>query len=220
MIPGTKEKHALQVMVQAYIKTPDFGDAKLFQHELDLVLQKLENYDEGLAVLKRELDLVESKMSLSMRHSLLSSPNRSLASMSTNSTNVPDFTCDSIIIGDDYSDVFEDEGNGKDAHNNNLQKINSDAFSDNLSDGNKSEGISDEMVADGYDRLSDEWEDKFESETVIAIYDYDGVEEGTLSMDIGDQFAALKTEIDGWIYVRRKGFVEEGFIPAAFIQLL
>merc|ERR1712013_900389 len=190
---GMKEKQALEMMVQTYLKNPNFGDASKFQEELDLVMQKLKSFEEGLAALKRELDLVESKMSLNMRHSLLSSPSQSLVSMRTSSTNVSNFTCDSITIGD------------------------SDVCSSNCStDGYKS----DQFVTDGYERLSGEWEDEFESETVIAIYDYDGAEEGTLSMNVGDQFEVLGTETDGWINVRRKGFVEEGFIPAEFIQLL
>jgi len=211
---GMKEKQALEMMVQTYLKNPNFGDASKFQEELDLVMQKLKSFEEGLAALKRELDLVESKMSLNMRHSLLSSPSQSLVSMRTSSTNVSNFTCDSITIGD--SDVFEFRGHREDALKC-LNDINSDICSSSCSsDGNKS----DQLVTDGYERLSGEWEDEFESETVIAIYDYDGAEEGTLSMSVGDQFEVLGTETDGWINVRRKGFVEEGFIPAEFIQSL
>ena len=203
-------------MVQTYLKNPNFGDASKFQEELDLVMQKLKSFEEGLAALKRELDLVESKMSLNMRHSLLSSPSQSLVSMSTSSSNVSDFTCDSITIGDDDSDVFEFRGHREDALKC-LNDINSDICSSSCSsDGNKS----DQLVTDGYERLSGEWEDEFESAKVIAIYDYDGAEEGTLSMNVGDQFEVLGTEVDGWINVRRNGFVEEGFIPAEFIQLL
>jgi len=215
-----KEKQALEMMVQTYIKNPNFGDATRFQQELDLVIQKLESNEEGLTVLKRELDLVESKMSLNIRHSLLSSPSRSLASMSTNSSNGSDFISDSIIIGDDDSDIFEDEGHGKDIHHV-LNKSDGDAFSTNSSSvGNESEIVGDQLVTDGDDRLSGEWEDEFENETVIAMYEYDGAEEGTLSMGVGDQFEVLDTEVSGWINVRRKGFIEEGFIPAAFTQLL
>ena len=209
-----KEKQALEMMVQTYLKNPNFGDASKFHEELDLVMQKLKSFEEGLAALKRELDLVESKMSLNMRHSLLSSPSQSLVSMRTSSTNVSNFTCDSITIGD--SDVFEFRGHREDALKY-LNEINSDVCSSNCStDGYKS----DQFVTDGYERLSGEWEDEFESETVIAIYDYDGAEEGTLSMNVGDRFEVLGTETDGWINVRRNGFVEEGFIPAEFIQLL
>ena len=39
-------------------------------------------------------------------------------------------------------------------------------------------------------------------------------------MDVGDEFEVLGKEVDGWISVRRKGFIEEGFVPAAFTQLL
>ena len=75
-------------------------------------------------------------------------------------------------------------------------------------------------------RLSDEWEE-FEVEehdlpanTVTSLYSYDGEEEGTLSMELGDKFEVLEGDVDGWIYVRRKGFIEEGFIPTAFTQQL
>jgi len=211
-----KEKQALEMMVQTYLKNPNFGDASKFQEELDLVMQKLKSFEEGLAALKRELDLVESKMSLNMRHSLLSSPSQSLVSMGTSSSYVSDFTCDSITIDDDDSDVFEFRGHREDALKC-LNDINSDVCLSSFStDGNES----DQLATDGYERLSDEWEDEFESDKVIAIYDYDGAEEGTLSMNVGDQFEVLGTEVDGWINVRRNGFVEEGFIPAEFIQLL
>ena len=185
-------------MVQSYIKTPQFGDASRFQQELDMVIEKLAGYEENIANLKRELDLVESKMNLNMRHSLLSSPSTSMVSMSTNSCNGSDITGN----GDD-GDIFEDKKLDEYALNN-LQKINNDAFSNHSSDQNE--------------LIYNEWDD--ENYLVIAMYDYDGAEEGTLAMDVGDEFEVLGKEVDGWISVRRKGFIEEGFVPAAFTQLL
>ena len=54
----------------------------------------------------------------------------------------------------------------------------------------------------------------------MALYSYEGTEEGTLSMDLGDEFEVLGTDTEGWIKVRRAGFIEEGFIPTAFTQAL
>ena len=55
---------------------------------------------------------------------------------------------------------------------------------------------------------------------LMALYSYEGTEEGTLSMDLGDEFDILGDDTGGWIQVRRAGFIEEGFIPLAFTQPL
>merc|ERR1719481_256916 len=104
-----------------------------------------------------------------MRHSLLSSPSTSMVSMSTNSCNGSDITGDG-------NDLDEDALGS-------LQKINNDAFSNHSSDQNE--------------LIYNEWDD--ENYLVIAMYDYDGAEEGTLAMDVGDEFEVLGKEVDGWI---------------------
>ena len=60
----------------------------------------------------------------------------------------------------------------------------------------------------------------FPLKRLIALYSYEGEEEGTLSMDLGDEFEVLCEDTGGWTQVRRAGFIEEGFIPTAFTQLL
>jgi hypothetical protein len=206
-------------MVQTYTKTPNFGDASKFQEELNLVSRKVEKHEEDLTILDRELDLVESKMNLNMRHSLLASPSRSLISMNTTSSSYEsDYTGD---LEDSY--VIENNDVAKDSLDS-LQKItNDDTFN---TSGNKCMR-SEWMESEGSNRLSDEWGEEFEVEdhdlpvdTVTALYSYDGAEEGTLSMELGDLFVVLELDVDGWIYVRRKGFIEEGFIPSAFTQQL
>ena len=72
---------ALQLMIQTYTETPDFGDSRNFQEELNNVATKVENLSKDINSLNRELDLVESKMNLNMRHSLLAAPSRSLVSL-------------------------------------------------------------------------------------------------------------------------------------------
>ena len=203
-------------MVQTYTNTPDFGDASKFQEELDLVSRKVEKHEEDLSILNRELDLVESKMNLNMRHSLLASPSRSLLSMNTTSSS---YESDCTRDGED-SDVFEDNVVGADSLDS-LQKISKD-------DTFEHKYVSSERLdSEGSNRLSDEWGEGFvvenpdlPAETVTALYSYDGSEEGTLSMELGDQFEVLEIDVEGWIYVGRRGFIEEGFIPAAFTQQL
>ena len=207
-IPGIKEKQAVQLMIATYTKTPEYGDAAKFQQELELVILKLEKQEEDLTILNRELGLVESMMNLNMRHSLLASSSRSLISMNTTSCSSNESDCNGD--GDDR-DAFEDEdGDALDS----LQKISNEAFSSY----SFQDSEVDTLNSDGRKRLSDEWEEEFESEIVMAMYAYDGSEEGTLAMDVGDEFDVLGADVDGWTSVRRRGFVEEGFIPTAFTQ--
>ena len=83
VIAGGKEMNALQLMVLTYTETPNFGDAKQFEEELNIVTRKMEDLSKDLTSLNRELDLVESKMNLNSRHSLLAAPSRSLVSLDT-----------------------------------------------------------------------------------------------------------------------------------------
>ena len=69
----------------------------------------------------------------------------------------------------------------------------------------------------------DELETEYPTQPVhrlMALYSYEGTEEGSLSMDLGDEFEVLGTDCEGWTKVSRAGFVEEGFIPTAFTQSL
>ena len=73
---------------------------------------------------------------------------------------------------------------------------------------------------------SEVWGDDFEEESVdlsprflIALYSYDGSEEGTLAMEEGEEFEISGEDVDGWIKVKRKDdFSEEGYIPTAFTE--
>ena len=58
VITGGKEMNALQLMVLTYTETSNFGDAKQFEEELDIVTRKMENLSTDLTSLNRELDLV------------------------------------------------------------------------------------------------------------------------------------------------------------------
>eukprot|EP00092_Neocalanus_flemingeri_P031176 GFUD01033867.1.p1 GENE.GFUD01033867.1~~GFUD01033867.1.p1 ORF type:complete len:570 (+),score=214.86 GFUD01033867.1:46-1755(+) len=230
---GTKEKQALQLMIDTYTKTPEFGDASKFQQELDIVSQKVEKLSQELSILNRDLDLVESKMNLNMRHSLLATPSRSLLSMNTSS---------SSSTGSDKSD--DQEGDNHEIHGDDIKVIAEESL---LSPLEKHECL--EICSDTIDHSSvmksdiseefnevnsedrnivlDAWDDDFEDaypessyQTIIALYSYDGAEEGTLSMNVGDEFEVQGVDIDGWIKVKRRGFIEEGFIPFAFTKLL
>merc|ERR1719376_880374 len=68
---GTKEMRALQLMIQTYTNTPQFGDAAKFQPELNSIAAKVQRQEAELSALQRSLDLVESKMSLNCGGSLL-----------------------------------------------------------------------------------------------------------------------------------------------------
>ena len=288
---------ALQLMVHTYTETPDFGDARKFQQELDIVSQKVQKLEQDLIMHNRDLDLVESKMNLNMRHSLLTTPSRSLLSLNTTSSSTgsdksysvgcgsqgegsdidkesqenqfndfkqvaedtPGCLDDSVecleIISDTFDNISEKESDvscySKEVNsetsnilsnhcNDDIQvdedtlwcskesvaylDINSETF-DNISV-KESYVIGDckDANSETSNRLSNDWDEEFEDELtvqkLIALYSYNGAEEGTLSMDLGDEFEALGADIDGWIRVRRAGFFEEGFIPTAFTQLV
>ena len=76
------------------------------------------------------------------------------------------------------------------------------------------------------ERLSDDCEDEFEEESLkpqylVALYHYDGAEEGTLTMEEGEEFEVTSEEVDGWIKVKRTIHGdEEGYVPFAFTQIL
>ena len=251
---GTKEMAALQLMVQTYTATPEFGDASKFQEELDIVSQKVQKHEQDLAILTRDLDLVESKMNLNMRHSLLTSPSRSLLSLDTSSNSGSSSTGTDSDKVDSIGDISQVE---ESVNETQFMHVYSEENSDNPNDDSlrvaeENPGsiqrttvfygdidsehsdktpvngidISDngvEAICDDSNRQSDDWEEEFENPEVsvqrlIALYSYDGAEEGTLSMDLGDEFEVLGSDVDGWIRVRRAGFIEEGFVPLAYTQ--
>eukprot|EP00092_Neocalanus_flemingeri_P094247 GFUD01119832.1.p1 GENE.GFUD01119832.1~~GFUD01119832.1.p1 ORF type:complete len:161 (+),score=40.63 GFUD01119832.1:65-484(+) len=77
------------------------------------------------------------------------------------------------------------------------------------------------------EKLTNDWGDDFEDDHVscshkrlVALYSYDGAEEGTLSTEIGEEFEVVGENVDGWIKVLRiSQCKEEGFIPTAFTQI-
>ena len=72
-VSGSKEAQALQLMIDTYKETPEFGDGKKFQQELKVVSERVARLEEELSGLNRSLDLVESAMCLNIRNSLISS---------------------------------------------------------------------------------------------------------------------------------------------------
>jgi hypothetical protein len=218
-------------MIKTYTETPDFGDASKFQYELDLLSQKVQKLEVDLTTLNRDLDLVESKMNLNMRHSLLTSPSRSLLSVNTSSSGS---RISSNSIGSDISkdpvDIEErhesNEGDGEhqvveDNHEKNVQAT---IDNHNIHQRDTSEEMA-EVNSDSVNISKDDWDEEFETEypalpvqRLMAMYSYEGTEEGR--MDLGDKFEVLGTDAEGWIKVRREGFIEEGFIPTTFTQSL
>ena len=124
---GTKEMEALQLMISTYTETPNFGDAKKFQEELESVSTKVGNLSQDLISLNRELDLVESKMNLNMRHSLLATTSRSLLSLDNSS----------LSGGSDSTGYGSQESNdavnkGGDSHDTNDEVSESEEMKDSV----------------------------------------------------------------------------------------
>ena len=232
---------ALQLMIQTYTETPDFGDSRNFQEELNIVVTKVENLSKDMNSLNRELDLVESKMNLNMRHSLLAAPSRSSDSLdnstqsggsdsigygSKSSTTDCDKVGDSVHNKEDVIEnvnemeyVAEDES--KQTINTEVNCTESPCISLECSSININDS-SDYMQSE---KLSDE---EFDDEPLqpsqaclVALYPYDGGEEGTLSMKEGEEFEVTSEDVDGWIKVKRMNQSnEEGFVPFAYTQIL
>ena len=223
-------------MIFTYTETPNFGDTLKFKEELKAVSRKVENLSQDLISLNRELDLVESKMNMNMRHSLLAAPSRSLVSLdnsslsggsdttgygSQESNSGTDKVSDSQDTNDDFVEIEKDIANVK------LKSLLNDVETLSINNKNANEEKYFSTEGDKCDRLSDD-SDEFEDEIMsnsqqylVALYHYDGAEEGTLAMAEGEEFEVTGEEVDGWIKVRRRQEgVEEGYVPFAFTQIL
>jgi len=164
---GSKEAQALQLMINTYKETPEFGDGKKFEQELKVVTERVTRLEAELTSLNRSLDLVESAMCLNIRHSLISS------------------AMDTVSETSDYT-----SGNS--------------TIDDNLESGEE-----------------EEWAEEFDevkppARKLLALYSYNGEEEGTIAMEMGEELELVEEDVEGWSRVRRTGCLEEGFIPTSF----
>ena len=228
---------ALQLMILTYTETPNFGDAQKFKEELEAVSRKVEKLSQDLTCLNRELDLVESKMNLNMRHSLLAAPSRSLVSLDNSSLSGGSDTTgygsqESNSGADKVSDSQDNNEDFVESEKNkaNVELINSFLkYVETSSINNKYAYEEKEFSTKGdrSERLPDD-SDEFDDELMlpiqqylVALYHYDGAEVGTLAMVEGEEFEVTSEEVDGWIKVRRRQEgVEEGYVPFAFTQIL
>jgi len=89
---GSKEAQALQLMIDTYKQTPEFGDGKKFEQELKIVTERVARLEQELSSLNHQLDLVESAMCLNIRNSLISSAMDSVSETSdyTSSNSIDD----------------------------------------------------------------------------------------------------------------------------------
>ena len=66
---------------------------------------------------------------------------------------------------------------------------------------------------------SDDWSDDNENvplRKLLALYSYDGEEDGTLEMEAGEELEIVEDDVEGWTRVRRTLSGDEGFIPTSF----
>ena len=94
------------------------------------------------------------------------------------------------------------------------------------SDYTSSNSIDDNLESAGEEE--EDWTEEFEAvkhspvRKLLALYSYDGGEEGTIAIRLGEELDLLEEDTDGWSRVRRSGClqeeeeVEEGFIPTSF----
>ena len=194
-------------MINTYTETPAFGDAAKFQEELELVSEKVHKLEQDLTTLNRDIDLVESKMNLNMRHSLLTSPSRSLLSVNTSSSS----SSNSIRLGfkKDLVDV-EDSQDSKDENGEHImaedtreQNIQVTIGNHYVNESDTSEDMN-EVNSESANISNEDEDEEFETEyptqplhRLMALYSYEGTEEGTLSMELGDEFEVLGTDCEG-----------------------
>ena len=210
--------NALQLMIKTYKETPGFGNPAKFQEELNILTQNLNKLEKDLATLKRDYDLVESKMNMNIRHSLLTSNARSLLSIDIANS------CSNSSMSDvsESLENFEHES-GNEAHKYGqtyeTEKVETEPVYPLENEGiNESEIHSSTPLSDYSDANIKSEYPSIPLMKLIALYSYEGEEEGTLSMDLGDEFEVLGEDTRGWIHVRRAGFIEEGFIPTGYTQ--
>ena len=96
------------------------------------------------------------------------------------------------------------------------------------SDYTSSNSIDDNLESGGEEgEEGEDWAEEFEEvklspvRKLLALYSYDGGEEGTIAIKLGDELELLEEDTDGWSRVRRSvcaGQEEEevGFIPTSF----
>ena len=91
------------------------------------------------------------------------------------------------------------------------------------SDYTSSNSIDDNLESAGEEE--EDWAEEFEevkrspARKLLALYSYDGGEEGTIAIRLGEELDLLEEDTDGWSRVRRSGCLqeeEEGFIPTSF----
>ena len=140
-------------------------------------------------------------MNLNMRHSLLTSHSRSLLSVNTSSSS----SSNSIRSGSrkDLVDL-EDSQDSKDENNEHImaedtreQNIQVTIGNHYVNESDKSEDLN-EVNSDSANISNEDEDEEFETEyptqplhRLMALYSYEGTEEGTLSMELGDEFEVL-----------------------------
>ena len=72
----------------------------------------------------------------------------------------------------------------------------------------------DDMLGDETDGISDA------HDVVVALYNFEVLSEGNISMAEGERFYRIGVDDGGWIRVRRTQGEEEGFVPTSFLQVL
>ena len=201
-------------MIKSYEETPKFGDSKPFQEEMKKIAKEVNKYEDEVVILTRELDLVESKMMMNMRHSLLVSTSKSLSSLD-NSSEMTSEISDKI---DSMSNSFDnlEESIDMEEEYKHIDKTKSQSKNIIKEFSHKHTGVHEENSLDKHAEVVGITEG-IDKTRVIAVYSFEGLEEGTICMDFGEEFELLESDDDGWCKVKRAEFNEEGFVPSAFI---
>jgi len=207
---GQKEVAALRLMVETYTSNPGFGDAKQFKEELDAGAHKVSEAESLLLSLKNDLADTVSKLeakktrappSPSLSHR--SDVTRVSEDSGTQDLGPFQTTPDSCPKEEDEWN-YEEDTDGRHSPPPPpppvLPKPGTDVLSPGPAPPPPPPSVS-TVVA-------------------VALYDYVGEFEESISMAAKEEFLVVAPDEGGWTMVMRERDGMEGFVPTSFLQLL
>jgi len=214
-----KEMSALQMMIETYTQSPQFGDAQKFQGEHETAVHKVQILESELEAFKTELIDVNNKLdNLRARSPTM---NRKASQSLPNTINRKQIR-EGPTRTTDWDDDF-DESDGTSIEINHSITIpvpppmQSPASS-------AAPPPPPPPPAPGLP-APPEKEEEPEQKKIVALYPFDADTPDTISMAEGEEFVVLVEDQDGWTKVQRVdnrffNDIGEGYIPTSYTQEL
>ena len=236
---------ALQLMVKSYTENPQYGDVTKFRAELDKVTHSVQLLESDLYSLHSQLREVSTQLPGPARVSAAPAPadtcsdiytcsdTQSQSSGYPSSASSGDADTQSLAetsstrgssCGDtrDYRDAIQSLLTSSPGY---YLPLPSSAAAPAAAI-SEVEAVEDEDLppppaemlegGDASDGAGDKW--SCGGDVVTALYPFAVMAEGNISMAEGEQFLRQGEDEGGWVRVRRRLGVEEGFVPTAFLD--